>query len=71
MRGKKFSIQSYSIEIISTSIEIISSSTEFISDSTGCPKKTENYWNNLLLKFECPTKKLNVMMRKILARCMY
>jgi hypothetical protein len=38
---------------------------------TRSPKKTENYWNHLLLKFECPTKKLNVMMRKILTRFMY
>jgi hypothetical protein len=22
---------------------------------TGCPKKTQNYWNNVLLEFECPT----------------
>jgi hypothetical protein len=37
----------------------------------GVPKNAENYWNHLLLKFECPTKKLNVMMHKILTRCMY
>ena len=26
---------------------------------------------SLTVKIECPTKKLNVMMRKILTRCMY
>jgi hypothetical protein len=35
---------------------------------TGCPKKNENHWNNVLLKFECPTTKLNAKMRKILTR---
>jgi hypothetical protein len=37
--------------------------------STGCPKKTpQNHWNNVLLKFECPSTKLNAKIRKILTR---
>jgi hypothetical protein len=31
----------------------------------GAPQKTQNHWNNVLLKFECPSTKLNAKMRKI------
>jgi hypothetical protein len=34
----------------------------------GVPKITQNHWNNVLLKFECPSTKLNAKMRKILTR---
>ena len=35
----------------------------------GVPKKRK-LLKSLIVKIECPTKKLNVMMRKILTRCM-
>ena len=31
---------------------------------TGCPKKPRKLLKSLIVKFEYPTKKLNVMMRK-------
>jgi hypothetical protein len=34
-------------------------------------QKKRKLLKSLLLKFECPSKQLNVMMRKILTRCMY
>ena len=34
-------------------------------------QKTRKPLKSLIVKIECPTKKLNVMMRKILTRCMY
>jgi hypothetical protein len=47
--------------------------------TTGSPpKKTQNYWNNILLEFECPSipwepegTKLNPKMRRILTGCIY
>ena len=29
-------------------------SVDFAGLYTGCPKKNQNYWNNVLLEFECP-----------------
>jgi hypothetical protein len=37
----------------------------------GVPKTPQNHWNNVLLKFECPSTKLNAKMRKILRRVQY
>ena len=34
-------------------------------------QKKRKLLKSLIVKIECPTKKLNVMMRKILTRCMY
>jgi hypothetical protein len=34
-------------------------------------QKNRKLLKSLIVKIECPTKKLNVMMRKILTRCMY
>jgi hypothetical protein len=31
-------------------------------------KPPQNHWNSVLLKFECPSTKLNTKMRKILTR---
>jgi hypothetical protein len=31
----------------------------------------QNYWNNVLLEFECPSTKLTAKMRKILTGCIY
>jgi hypothetical protein len=47
-----------------------------ISYIQGVPKKqgvpkTRKLLKSLIVKIECPAKKLNVMMRKILTRCMY
>jgi hypothetical protein len=34
-------------------------------------QKNQNYWNNVLLEFECPSAKLNAKMRKMLTGCIY
>jgi hypothetical protein len=34
-------------------------------------QKNRKLLKSLIVKIECPTKKLNIMMRKILTRCMY
>ena len=34
-------------------------------------QKNRKLLKSLIVKIECPAKKLNVMMRKILTRCMY
>jgi hypothetical protein len=36
-------------------LTVISIHLEWLADLQGVPKKMQNDWNNVFLKFECPT----------------